>query len=179
MRTIQRCIVAAFAVASLCFDANSAIADEADDAVQILSTLWKGGTEHYTNEFTGDSKTFRLRWESEGWDGGIVLVKTDETSFRFLEIADPATWSDFIDPNCKGSGACVMVTCLFGRSCVSSKIVFYDPVYHDPRRERTESFPNSTTGTMGYVNPMNYDKVLEALRTLIRLNAPPPFVSPR
>ena len=176
MRTIQRCIVAAFAVASLCFDANSAIADEADDAVQILSTLWKGRTEYDSSEFTGDSKTLRIRSEAKRSDG-TVFVYTDETSFRFLQIADPATVEEY--PVCRSSAvSCVAVACLFGRDCISIKFVGYDPVYHDPKRETTGSLPNSSS-SLGYVNPLNRDKVLEALRTLIRLNAAPPFVSPR
>ena len=68
---------------------------------------------------------------------------------------------------------------MFGRDCISDKYVHYDPLYHDPKREGTESFPNSGSVARVYVNPMNEDKVKAALRTLIRLNAPPPFTPPR
>jgi hypothetical protein len=175
-------LVAAFAVASLCFDANSAVADEADDAVQILSTMWKGMSERYSTEFTGDSKTLRIRLEGKS-DDGTVFVHTDETSFRFLQITDPAareSYVGYLGPDCESRAvSCVAVACIGRRSCISTKTAKYDPVYHDPRREGTESSPNSWSVAMGYVNPMNHDKVLEALRTLIRLNAAPPFVLPR
>jgi hypothetical protein len=145
--------------------------------------LWNGRTEIYSSKFTGDSKTFRIRWDFKH-DDGTVAVYTDEAPIKFLQITDPVT-AGFHGPDCSGSGdvrfagvRCVAVACLFGRKCISSKMVHYDPVYHDPKREGTESFPNSGSEAMGYVNPMNGDKVTEALRTLIRLNAVPPSNPP-
>ena len=75
-------------ILTLVVGVQSAAADEATDAVQVLSRLWKGPSDHGSaSQFVGDSKTFRMRVTGQ-MDDGIVYIKTSEAPFRFLQIPD-------------------------------------------------------------------------------------------
>jgi hypothetical protein len=155
----------------LAVSAQTAVADEASDAVQVLSRLWKGPSDHGSaSQFVGDSKTFRMRISGQ-MDDGTVYIETTEAPFRFLQIRSFPT--EVLWMSCFQARTCVNVACLFGRECFSMTEVEHDPVYQDPQREATHYFKSREAG--GYVNPKDADSVTQALRTLIRLNAAPPF----
>jgi hypothetical protein len=158
-------------ILALAISAQTAIADEASDAVQVLSRLWKGASDHGSaTQFMGDSKIFRIRTAGQ-MDDGIVYVETSEAPFRFLQIPDFP--SDLLWTECFRARQCISVACLFKRECISLTEVEHDPVYQDPQREATHYFKRAEAG--GYLNPADADSVTQALRTLIRLNAVPPF----
>jgi hypothetical protein len=160
------------AIVALVGSIHTAIADEASDAVQVLSKLWRGEDGKHSTEFIGDSKTFRIRDVYRSSDGTVSSVTTSEASFRHLE-KDPYP-RDFLGHRLDKPA--VGVRCLFKRPCISRTGVIYDPVYRD--RERRVSYPE-VPHYYGFVTPSDGDNVRRALGTLIlRLNAAPPFEPP-
>jgi hypothetical protein len=154
---------------------QTALADEASDAVQVLERLWKAKSDDGTaTQFVGDSQILRIRMAGQGKDG-VVRIETTEAPFRFLQIADPSGFLRSSDSalSCYQKRECVFVSCLFDRACVSSTVVMHDPVYRDPEREGT--FYSKQRWAAGGVNPNDIERVTQALRILIRLNAPPQF----
>ncbi len=146
---------------------QAAAADEASDAVQTLSKLWKGNSASgSSSQFVGDSNTFRMRTAGQT-DDGTAYVITSEAPFRFLTIPDSplsAIWEE-----CLEADNCVLVACLLERECIVETKVENDP--GDPQREVTHYFKRAEGG--GYVNPPNAHSVGRALRSLIELNAAP------
>lgn len=165
MLIIRKLIV----ILALAGGVQTAAADEASDAVQTLSRLWKGDSAiGSSSQFVGDSKTFRMRTAGQTGDGRAYVI-TSEAPFRFLTIPDSplsAIWEECLDTD-----NCVLVACLFERECIVETEVEDDP--GDPQREATHYFKRAEGG--GYVNPANAHSVGRALRTLIELNAAPPF----
>ncbi len=152
---------------------HTAAADEAVDAVEVLSQLWTGtDLGGSTTHFVGDSKTFRMRVVTRNSDG-TVSVATSEAPFRFLHESLDATLSGAWAPNCFPQRQCIFVQCLYKRECISVVLVNSDTVYHDPRFESRGSLKRSEQG--GAVKPTDADTVERALRTLIRVNVVPPF----
>jgi hypothetical protein len=150
---------------------QTALADEASDAVRTLSTLWKGkSATGSASQFVGDRQTFRMRLVGQT-EEGVVYVETSEAPFRFLTIPEFPLSS--IYEGCFTAGTCVLVRCLFKRECIFMTEIEHDPVYKDARREATHTFQRAEEG--GFVNPADAQRVREALRTLIGLNAAPPF----
>ena len=158
-------------VIALASDVQCAIADEAADAVQVLSTVWKGTFDYgSTSQFVGDSKTFKMQTVTRSSDG-TVSVLTSEAPFRYLE--SPDTFPSYLGATCLPERGCIFVRCLFDRDCIVQEQVTYDPVYQDPKLKGTAYFKRSEEG--GAVKPADADNVKRALRTLMRLNAAPPF----
>jgi hypothetical protein len=152
---------------------HSAAADEATDAVQVLSKLWTGrdfgGS---ATQFVGDSTSFRMRVVTRNSDG-TVSVATSEAPFGFLDENLDATPSAAWAPHCFPQRQCIFVQCLQKRECISIVLVTSDTVFHDPRFESRGSLKRSEQE--GAVKPTDADTVKRALRTLIRVNAVPPF----
>jgi hypothetical protein len=167
MLIIRKIIV----ILALAGGVQTAAADEASDAVQTLSKLWKGDSAiGSSSQFVGDSKTFRMRTVGQTDDGRAYVI-TSEAPFKFLTIPDSplsAIWEECLDAD-----NCVLVACLFERECIVDTEVEDDPVYRDPQREATHYFKRAEGG--GYVNPANAHSVRRALHTLIELNAASPF----
>jgi hypothetical protein len=160
-------------IATLIGSIQTAIADEAADAVQVLSQFWKGASEHGSvSQFVGDAKTHKMR-DAGQMDDGTAYVETSEAPFRFLKVSDAP---DGLYSSCFFDHSCVVVDCLFKRECIINTEVESDPVYQDPQREGTHYFKRAEDG--GYVTPANADVVKQDLRTLIRLNAAPPDPMP-
>ncbi len=158
-------------VVALAGGIHTDFADEAADAVRTLSQLWKGSSDHGSaSQFVGDSKTYKMRLKGQMEDG-TVFVLTNEAPFRSLEVPDAPT--DFLNRSCFFDHSCIVVDCLFKRECINETEVETDPVYRDPQRENTGYFKRAEDS--GYLTPANADNVIQALRTLIRLNAAPPF----
>ena len=156
---------------------QSAMADEASDAVQLLSNLWKGTFDsqkgRIKSEFLGDVKDLKMRWVAYMPDG-TVTVWDAKAPFRFLEIADNP--SGTLEINCAPESECIFVRCLFNRDCITAQQTTYDPVYRDPGHQSRGNF-NRSEGS-GAVKPADAESVRQALGTLIRLNAPPPWEPP-
>jgi len=156
---------------------QSAMADEASDAVQVLSNLWKGTFDspkgRIKSEFLGDVKDLKMRWVAYMPDG-TVTVWDAKAPFRFLEIADNP--SGTLEINCAPESECIFVRCLFNRDCITAQQTTYDPVYRDPGHQSRGNF-NRSEGS-GAVKPADAESVRQALGTLIRLNAPPPWEPP-
>lgn len=112
---------------------QTAIADEAADAVQVLSKLWKGKSDTGSHQFVGDSKTYKMRLVGQT-DDGTVYVLTNEAPFRLLEISDAPEGVWF---QCFHDHKCLVVGCRFKRECIYETEVKSDPVYRDPQREGT------------------------------------------
>ena len=155
----------------------SAMADEAGDAVQVLSNLWKGTFDspkgRIKSEFLGDVKDLKMRWVAYMPDG-TVTVWDAQAPFRFLEIADHPLGT--LEINCAPESECIFVRCLFNRDCITAQQTTYDPVYRDPGHQSRGNF-NRSEGS-GAVKPADAESVRQALGTLIRLNAPPPWKPP-
>ncbi len=149
---------------------QTAVADEASDAVRTLSKLWKGHSAIGSwSQFVGDSKTFRMRTAGRTEDGR-AYVTTSEAPFKSLTIPDSplnAIWEDCLDAD-----NCVLVACLSERECIVDTEVEHDLDYRDPQRKADHYFKRAELG--GYVNPAHAHSVLRALRILIQLNAEPP-----
>jgi hypothetical protein len=153
---------------------QTAAADEAADAVKTLSKLWKGNAAIGSwSQFVGDSKTFRMRTAGQTDDGRAYVI-TSEAPFKLLTIPDSSL--SVIWEECLDTDNCVLVACLFARECIVDSEVEHAPVYRDPQRKATHYFKRAEEG--GYVNPANAHSVRRALRTLIQLNAAPPFNPP-
>jgi hypothetical protein len=152
---------------------HTAMADEASDAVQVLSRLWTGtDLGGSTTNFVGDSKTFRMRVVTRNSDG-TVSVATSEAPFGVLDENLDATPSAAWAPYCFPQRQCIFVQCLQKRECISVVLVTSDTVFHDSRFESRGSLKRSEQE--GAVKPTDADTVKRALRTLIRVNAVPPF----
>lgn len=158
-------------ILALVLSAQTAIADEANDAVQVLTKLWKGKSDDGTStQFEGDSRTLRIRLVADPRKDGVVRNETTEAPFKFLQTTDP---SDYLIVTCHKERKCVLVSCLFKRACVSSTAVMHDPIYRDPERERTVY--SKQWWAAGWANPSDIERVTQALRILIQLNAPQQF----
>src|SRR5262249_24746851 len=143
---------------------HAASADEASDAVQVLSKLWRGEDGEHSMQFVGDSKTFKMRSVYRSSDG-TVSVTNSAAPFRFLEEDPNAGWGLGGIPVDKPA---VGVKCLFERECIFRSGVIYDPVYRNPKLERSVTYP-SESYTYGLVKPSDGDNVRRVLRTLFRL----------
>lgn len=156
---------------------QAAMADEVGDAVQVLSSLWKGTFDgengRTTTEFFGDNKNFKMRSVAHASDG-TVTVWDAMAPFRFLDIADDSLSSP--GANCIPEGGCIFVRCLYKRDCISVRQNTYDPVYHDPKYQSTGYFKRPQAS--GAVKSADAESVRNALRTLIRLNAAPTWEPP-
>jgi hypothetical protein len=156
---------------------QAAMADEAGDAVHVLSNLWKGTFDsqkgRVTTEFVGDGKNFKMRWVAYQSDG-TVTVLDGAASFRFLEIADDSLGN--LGVTCVPTSECIFVRCLYKRDCISIRQNTYDPVYNDPKYQSTQSLRRPEAS--GAVKPADAESVRQALSTLIRLNAAPPWEPP-
>ena len=158
---------------------QAAMADEAGDAVQVLSKLWKGTFDsstkgHITTEFVGDAKDFKMRWTAYQTDG-TVAVLDGRAPFRFLEIADDSLLPNLV-VSCVPESECIYVRCLYKRDCVSVQQITYDPVYRNPAYQSIAHVERPEAS--GAVKPADAESVRQALGTLIRLNAAPPFEPP-
>lgn len=157
---------------------QAAMADETGDAVQVLSNLWKGTFDsstkgHIKTEFVGDAKTFKMRWTVYQPDGTVEVL--DGTApFRFLEIAENSLSNLVV--SCVPESECIFVRCLYKRDCVSVRQITYDPVYRDPKYQSITHVKRPEAS--GAVKPADAESVRQALGTLIRLNAAPPFEPP-
>jgi len=156
---------------------QAALADEAGNAVQVLSDLWKGTFDsqkgRVATEFVGDVKNFKMRWVAHQTDGTATVL--DATApFRFLEIADDSLGN--LGVTCVPTSGCIFVRCLYRRDCISIRQNTYDPVYHDPKYQSTGYFKRPEHS--GAVKPADAESVRQALSTLIRLNAAPPWEPP-
>lgn len=161
---------------------QAAMADEAGDAVQVLSNLWKGTFDgengRTTTEFFGDSKNFKMRSVAHASDG-TVTVWDAMAPFRFLETADDSLGNpgaSNLGANCVPESGCIFVRCLYKRDCISVRQNTYDPVYHDPKYQSTGYFKRPQAS--GAVKSADAESARNALRTLIRLNAAPPWEPP-
>jgi hypothetical protein len=156
---------------------QAAMADETGDAVQVLSNLWKGTFDsqkgRITTEFFGDGKNLKMRWIAYQSDG-TVTVWDATAPFRFLEIADDPLGD--LGVTCVPRSGCIFVRCLYKRDCISIRQNTYDPVYHDPKYLSTDMFKRPDAS--GAVKPADAESVRQALSTLIRLNAAPPWEPP-
>jgi len=94
--------------------------------------------------------------------------------FRFLEMADDSLGN--LGVTCVPASECIFVRCLYKRDCVSIRQITYDPVYHDPKYQSTQSLKRPEVS--GAVKPADVESVRQALSTLIRLNAAPPWEPP-
>jgi hypothetical protein len=100
---------------------HSAAADEATDAVQVLSKLWTGtdfgGS---ATQFVGDSTSFRMRVVTRNSDG-TVSVATSEAPFGFLDenldATPSAAWHLIASPSASAS--------LFSVSTSASAFLLY------------------------------------------------------
>jgi hypothetical protein len=167
---------------------HAASADEASDAVQVLSKLWTATLDAneqlasdgkaYQNHmfvgnrywFVGDVKTCKMRDVYHKKDG-TVEDSTDVALFRFLEEYPTLTFRN-IPPS-----SVVGVKCLFERRCVNRETLTHDPIYN-PKDKPKKTEPRLMSYSFGVVSPADADSVRQALRTLIKLNAPPPFEPP-
>ena len=156
---------------------QSAMADEAGDAVQVLSNLWKGTFDspkgRIKSEFLGDVKDLKMRWVAYMPDG-TVTVWDAKAPFRFLEIADHPLGT--LEVNCAPESECIFIRCLFDRDCINARQTTYDPVYRDPKYQSRGEFKRREGS--GAVKPADAESVRQALSTLIRLNAAPPWEPP-
>jgi hypothetical protein len=151
------------------------VADEASDAVQVLSRLWAGEKDGNARQFVGDSQTFKMRAVFHSSDG-TVEVTTFEAPFRYFQEDPRPSWGIV---GVRVSEPAVGVQCIFERECIISTGVRYDPVYRNPKLEGKFTYPREAH-QYGPVKPSDAETVRQALRTLIRLNAAPPFdPSPR
>jgi hypothetical protein len=150
---------------------HAAIADEASDAVQVLSKLWEASLDANDQDgkpytlryvFVGDGKTFKMRVVARYKDGEVG-DSVDEAPFRVLE---EGVIFDLKDPS---PLLLVGVQCLFDHHCIYRTI--YDP-NAQPKKTRVRA-------SHAAVDPANYDRVRQALHTLLRLNAAPPFEPPK
>jgi len=174
---------------------HAASADEASDAVQVLSKLWKanleagnqvcGGWKILKTEFVGDGKMYKMRLIHRLEDGKVE-DSVDEAPFRFLEEGLPGGGTVPMHCRYQWSAARVGVRCLFERDCIATTTLTYDPIYNpnaQPKMRRSVGGPGPPDGppmtsdpvSFGAVDPANADSVRRALRTLLRLNAAPPF----
>jgi len=174
MRTAIKLII----VLSLIGGVQAAMADEARDAVQVLSDLWKGTFDdpkgRITTEFLGDGKDLKMRWVAHASDG-TVTVWDAMAPYRFLEIADDSL-GNLGFTTCHPESECIFVRCLYQRDCISVRQTTYDPVYRDPKFQSTGRFTRPEGS--GAVKPADAESVRQALSTLIRLNAAPPWEPP-
>ena len=142
---------------------QTAIADEAGDAVEVLSRLWKHSYRGAATQFVGDSQTLRIRLTGGPREDGTVFTQTTEAPFRFLEIPTPdLNWSSLLG-ECHQERSCILVACVFKRLCVSEAWVDHDPIYQDPEREHTTY--SKRNFAVGWVNPADAENVKQALRT--------------
>jgi hypothetical protein len=177
---------------------HAAIADEASDAVQVLLKLWKanleasngvcGGMKILKTEFVGDGKMYKMRLIHRLEDGKVE-DSVDEAPFRFLEEGLPGGGT--MPMHCRYHwSAGVGVRCLFGRDCIATTTLTYDPIYNpnaQPKMRRSGGGPGPPDGppvisdpvSFGAVDPANADAVRRALHTLLRLNAAQPFEPPK
>jgi hypothetical protein len=165
------------------------IADEASDAVQVLLKFWGanleatdqqvcGGLKILKTEFVGDGKMYKMRRVVRLEDGKVEDAM-DRAPFRFLE--EEESWST-IDGPCRyprsplgGPSLVVGVECLFGRDCINTTTLTYDPVYNPnapPKMSRSGGLPGPPDGPLpflhqfisrGSVDPANVDRVRRAL----------------
>jgi hypothetical protein len=104
---------------ALAVSVRTALADEASDAVQVLTRLWRGHDDSgWVTQFIGDSRTFKMRRVGQLTDGTVAIVTT-EAPFKFLQISEPDVRYDV----CLRAQRCLVVTCLFKRPCISSTVV--------------------------------------------------------
>lgn len=174
MRTALKLIIIVWLIGGV----QAAMADEAGDPVQVLSNLWKGTFDsstkgHITTEFVGDAKNFKMRWTAYQPDG-TVAVLDGRAPFRFLEIADDSLSNLVV--SCVPKSECIYVRCLYKRDCVSVQQITYDPVYRNPAYQSIAHVERPEAS--GAVKPADAESVRQALGTLIRLNAAPPFEPP-
>lgn len=164
-------------VALVATSIQAANADEATNAAEVLSKLWAGTQRYDTGSYTeyqlvGDVRTYKMRHVHHSAQDGTVEVTTEVAPFRFLE-EDPAPKFASLHPM-------VGVKCLFGRSCIKRTTLTYDPVFHPSAQPSVNTWPFlDFSDSYGAVNPADGDSVKRALRTLIQLNAPPPFDPPK
>jgi hypothetical protein len=185
------------ATVALVSSIHAASADEASDAVQVLLKLWKANLEASNEvcgrwkilktEFVGDGKMYKMRLIHR-LENGKVADSIDEAPFRFLEEGGGDIshcryrWSSVRWPS-------LGVSCLFGRDCIYTTTLTYDPIYNpnaQPKISRSGGNPGPPDGppviddpvSYGAVDPANADAVRRALGTLLRLNAAPPFKPP-
>jgi hypothetical protein len=176
MRTAIKLIIVVWLIGGV----QAAMADEARDAVQVLSDLWKGTFDdpkgRITTEFVGDGKDLKMRWVAYVSDGSVTVWDA-MVPYRFLEIADgPIGGSLGNLITCHPESECVFVRCLYQRECIPVRQNTYDPVYHDPRFLSSGRFQRREVS--GAVKPADAESVRQALSTLIRLNAAPPWKPP-
>jgi len=181
---------------------HAAIADEASDAVQVLLKLWGanleasnnvcGGFKILKNEFVGDSKIYKMRRVVRLEDGKVDDA-IDETPFRLLEEdVSPGIVPCWYPRSLSWLGArvppsVVGVKCLFGRDCMNTTTLTYDPIYNpnaQPKMSKRVGNPADRSPVLdpfsyGSVDPANVDRVRRALQTLLRLNASPAFEPPK
>jgi len=191
------------AVVALVGSIYAASADEASDAVQVLSKLWAanidasycGGSKILKTKFVGDGKIYRMRSIFQLEDGKVD-DSVEEAPFRILEEGLPKgivhcdhLWApsvDYFGTPPPSSVVAVGVRCLFGRDCIETTTLTYDPIYKPnapPKKRRSGGGPPPPEGlpvindpiSLGAVEPANADAVRRALRTLLQLNAAPPF----
>jgi hypothetical protein len=160
---------------------QSAAADETADAAQTLTKYWTAtldaNNQFVTNEkayarrsdFKGDGETYRMRNTFRQGDGA-VKVCIGEAPFRFLEI-DPKPVSLSAD---ESSSYLLGVRCLFNRDCIKRTCTKYDPIFNPTTNPESYS-PVAISSSSGVFNPANAWAVKNALETLLRLNAAPPF----
>jgi hypothetical protein len=177
---------------------HAASADEASDAVQVLSKLWAANIEAsycadlkiLKTEFVGDGKMYKMRLIFRLEDGKVE-DSVDEAPFRFLED-ERLKWGGilhcrYVWSSARGPSSVVGVRCLFGRDCIETTTLTYDPIYKPnapPKTRRSGRAPEelpaiSDPVSYGAVDPANADAVRRALHTLLRLNAAPPFEPPK
>jgi hypothetical protein len=75
------------------------------------------------------------------------------------------------------SSSVVGVRCLFGRDCIQRRGLKYDPVYNSKAQPEITGYM-SISWSYGVVNPTDVERVRQALQTLLRLHAAPPFEPP-
>ena len=161
MRTAIKLIIVVWLIGGV----QAAVADEAHDAVQVLSDLWKGTFDdpkgRITTEFFGDGKDLKMRWVAHSSDG-TVTVWDAMAPYRFLEIAD-SSLGNLPVVTCHPDSECVFVRCLYQRDCISVRQITYDPVYHDPKFQSSGRFERREGS--GALKPADAESVRQALST--------------
>src|SRR5215831_16112890 len=144
---------------------HAASADEASDAVQVLSKLWQanlearyegcGGWKILKTEFVGDGKMYKMRRVAR-FENGKVDDSIDEAPFRVLEEDLGGIVGISIVP-CDNpqSSARVGVTCLFGRDCITTTTLTYDPIYN-PNAPPKMSRSGPGTGVPAAIPQVSY-----------------------
>jgi hypothetical protein len=98
-------------------------------------------------------------------EDGTVDHHIDEAPFRFLEEnpSPSLRYPPYLE-----------VRCLLQRTCIQKTLLTYDPI-HRPNEEPQKIGPLKFNFSFGAARPTDSDRVKQALRTLLRLNAAPPF----